>query len=128
MLIEPVALLPPPRRSADAYAHRAIAAADATITQTDARSRPETATHLKQARRQPELADLDGAGLAGRRPAHDPGSRFGTLGLSWDVLKTLHAFADQRGLHIDRHGMATEAYNRVAAQSRSLLQVDDLSV
>ena len=128
MLIEPVALLPPPRRSADAYAYRAIAAADAAIAQADARSRPETASHLKQARRQLEQADLDGAGLTGQRPAHDPGTRLGILGLSWDVLRTLHAFADQRGLHIDRHGMATAAYDRVAAQSRSLLQVVDLSV
>ena len=128
MLIEPVALLPPPRRSADAYAYRAIAGADAAITQADARSRPETASHLKQARRQPEQADFDGSGLAGQRPAHDPGSRLGIPGLSWDVLRTLHAFADQRGLHIDRHGMAAAAYDRVAAQSRSLLQVVDLSV
>ena len=128
MLIEPVALLPPPRRSADAYAYRAIAAADAAITQADARSRPETAGHLKQARRQPEQVDLDGSGLVGQRPAHQLGTRLGMPGLSWDVLKTLHAFADQKGLHIDRHGMAALAYGRVAAQSHALLQVVDLSV
>ena len=127
MLVEPVALLPPPRHYADAYAFRAAAAADAAVARVDARSRPETAATQRSARDQQAEAGFIETGSVRRQQGQHVGARLGTASLSWDVLRTLYAFADQKGLHIDRHGAAAAAYDRVAAQGQRL-QVVDLSV